>query len=79
LQTGDGDRALTRSPAAFRLGFVRAKRRRVAWVLALVASGCLTATPPKTPNQREAERRAPRVVVPLPPDAGRTPRPASAE
>ncbi len=40
----------------------------------LGTAGCLTATPPKTPNQREAERTAPRVVVPPPPDAGRTPR-----
>ena len=42
---------------------------------ALVASGCLSATPPKTPDQREAERRAPRVVVP-PPVGERTPHPA---
>lgn len=42
---------------------------------ALVTSGCLSATPPKTPDQREAERRAPRVVVP-PPVGERTPRPA---
>lgn len=42
---------------------------------ALVASGCLSATPPKTPNQREAERHAPRIVVP-PPVGEATPRPA---
>lgn len=40
------------------------------------AAGCLTDTPPKTPNQRDAERNAPVVAVPPPPDAGRTPRPA---
>jgi hypothetical protein len=60
----------------------RRRTRRVgALVLALavVACGCLTATPPKTPNQRAAERHAPRVVVPPPPDAGRTPRPAPAD
>lgn len=44
-------------------------------VTALVASGCLSATPPKTPNQREAERHAPRIVVP-PPVGEATPRPA---
>ena len=60
----------------------RADGRRLATgvtscLLALVASGCLSATPPKTPNQRAVERDAPRVVVPPPPDAGRTPRPAA--
>lgn len=45
---------------------------------ALAASSCLSATPPKTPNQREAERHAPRVVVP-PPVGERTPRPAPAD
>ena len=44
-------------------------------VLLLLASGCLSATPPKTPNQRAAERNAPHVVVP-PPVGERTPRPA---
>jgi hypothetical protein len=44
--------------------------------LTLGASACLSATPPKTPNQREAERHAPRAIVPPPPDAGRTPHPA---
>lgn len=48
----------------------------IACALALGVAGCLTDTPPKTPNQREAERNAPVVAVP-PPDAGRTPRPAS--
>lgn len=43
---------------------------------ALATHGCLTDTPPKTPNQRDAERNAPVVAVPPPPDAGRTPRPA---
>lgn len=49
----------------------------VSFVLALAASGCLSATPPKTPNQRAVERNAPRVVVP-PPVGERTPRPAPA-
>jgi hypothetical protein len=49
----------------------------LALVLALTVPACLSATPPKTPNQREVERRAPHVVPPPPPDAGRTPRPAS--
>lgn len=43
---------------------------------ALAASGCLSATPPKTPNQRAVERNAPHVVVPAP-VGERTPRPAS--
>jgi hypothetical protein len=43
----------------------------------VLATGCLTATPPKTPNQRAVERAAPRIVPPPPPDAGRHPRPAS--
>jgi len=50
--------------------------RALVCALALAATGCLSATPPKTPNQREAERNAPHVVAPPPPDAGRTPRPA---
>jgi hypothetical protein len=45
--------------------------------LALATSACLSATPPKTPNQRAVERNAPHVVAPPPPDAGRTPRPAT--
>lgn len=49
----------------------------LACALGLGATGCLTDTPPKTPNQRDAERNAPVVAVPPPPDAGRTPRPAS--
>jgi len=49
----------------------------IACALTLGAVGCLTDTPPKTPNQRDAERNAPVVAVPPPPDAGRTPRPAS--
>jgi hypothetical protein len=51
---------------------------RAACALALLVgtTSCLSATPPKTPNQRAAERAAPAVVVPPPPDAGRTPRPA---
>lgn len=48
----------------------------LASALALGVAGCLTDTPPKTPNQRDAERNAPVVAVPPPPDAGRTPRPA---
>lgn len=48
----------------------------IACALALGVGGCLTDTPPKTPNQRDAERNAPAVAVPPPPDAGRTPRPA---
>jgi hypothetical protein len=62
-------------------------RRRSRWAaivgaggIALVAvatTGCLGATPPKTPNQRAVERDAPPVAVPPPPDAGRTPRPAA--
>jgi hypothetical protein len=53
--------------------------RHLAVVVAMVlgTTGCLTDTPPKTPNQRDAERNAPAVAVPPPPDAGRTPRPAS--
>jgi len=49
----------------------------LACALALGVAGCLTDTPPKTPNQREAERNAPVVAAPPPPDAGRTPRPAA--
>lgn len=45
--------------------------------IVLGVPGCLTDTPPKTPNQRDAERNAPVAAVPPPPDAGRTPRPAS--
>lgn len=57
---------------------VRRRRgdRLAACMLALTLMGCLTDTPPKTPNQRDAERNAPVVSVPPPPDAGRTPRPA---
>ncbi|MEO6030239.1 MAG: hypothetical protein ABIR79_25500 [Candidatus Binatia bacterium] len=68
------------SPSSLRT-VARSQRRRVAarvgvCAFALVVSGCLSATPPKTPNQRAAERAAPHVIVPPPPDAGRTPRPA---
>ncbi|MCC6767020.1 MAG: hypothetical protein IT293_20380 [Deltaproteobacteria bacterium] len=54
----------------------RAARAALAVLLACALAGCLSATPPKTPNQREAERRAPRIVVP-PPVGERTPRPAA--
>ena len=45
----------------------------VALVSLLLASGCLSATPPKTPNQRAVERAAERTEPPVPPDANRHP------
>ena len=44
-------------------------------LVATLAGGCLRVAPPKTPNQRAAERAVPKVEVPpLPLQA--TPRPA---
>jgi hypothetical protein len=85
--TTAADSRLTVRRRAFKLGQVSSSstHRRLlpatpvvalACALGLGAAGCLTDTPPKTPNQRDAERNAPVVVVPPPPDAGRTPRPA---
>jgi hypothetical protein len=49
------------------------------WTAALagaaIVSGCLSATPPKTPNQRAAERGT-RSDPPLPTDVNRRPREA---
>jgi hypothetical protein len=45
-------------------------------LIALAVTACLSATPPKTPNQRAVERDAPHVVPPPPPDVGHVPRPA---
>jgi hypothetical protein len=47
------------------------------FVLVGTVPACLSATPPKTPNQRAVERQAPQVKAPPPPDAGRIPRPAA--
>jgi hypothetical protein len=49
--------------------------RGVLVLLVAVAAGCLRVAPPKTPNQRAAERAAPKVDVPPPPPQP-TPRPA---
>jgi hypothetical protein len=55
--------------------------RMLRWSTAVVAialatlAGCLSATPPKTPNQRAVERAAPRVTPPPVPDADRRPVP----
>jgi hypothetical protein len=43
--------------------------------IAMLGAGCIAVAPPKTPNQRAAERAAPKVDVP-PPSAEATPRPA---
>jgi len=51
-------------------------RTSLRWTASLVAaaivSGCLSATPPKTPNQRAAERGT-RSDPPLPTDVNRRP------